>query len=133
MGEWARFNNVPRKSRSRAASIAAGAQATLTFHLDFTYDADEAFNTVLFYGKYVSRTSSSEGAFGDLFIPIQYSDFGSSPVINKISGDSNNVWTVVSATLTGNSLEVVVQNDSTNSSSISVELERSLDARGDTF
>jgi hypothetical protein len=131
-GGWARHNNVPRMNRAYAPAVAVGAQTTLAFQLDWTYPT-LTFNTVLFVGNYVSRTTSSKAAVGRFIIPISYSDIGCSPVVEKLTGSPNNNWAIISASLSGSVLSVVVQNNSEATAGISVELQRSLDAISATY
>lgn len=131
-GDAARYNNIPRKNRGVATNVAATATASIVLTLDYTYPA-LTFNTLLFYGKWVSRNSDSRGAFGDVSLPVQFGDTGCAPVMTKTSGHANNNWGVTAVSLSGNQLTVTVQNNGTATGSISIEIERSLDATGATF
>lgn len=131
-GDMARYNNFPRKNRGVVTGVAAGATANIVLTLDYVYPA-LTFNTLLFYGKWVSRNNSSQGAFGDISLPVQFSDTGCAPVVTKTSGHANNSWGVTAVALSGNQLTVTVQNNGTATASISIEIERSLDATGVTF
>ena len=128
----ARYNNIPRKNRGVVTGVVAGATANIVLTLDYTYPA-LTFNTLLFYGKWVSRNNNSQGAFGDMALPVQFSDTGCAPVVTKTSGHANNSWGVTAVALSGNQLTVTVQNNGTATASISIEIERSLDATGATF
>lgn len=132
MEDAARYNNVPRKNRVVTTGVAVGATADIVLTLDYTYPV-LTFNTLLFYGKWVSRNSSSQGAFGDMALPVQFGDSGCAPVVTKISGHANNAWAVTAVVLSGNLLTVTVQNNGTSTASISIEIERSMDATGVTF
>lgn len=132
MGHMARYNNIPRKNRGHAKNVAAGATAQIILTLDYAYPAI-TFNTLLFYGKWVSRNSDGQAAFGNLYVPIQYGDFGCAISVSKISGHANNSWVIDSAILGGTQMIVTVRNTGTFTSSISIDIERSLDATGVTF
>lgn len=132
-GSWARFNNYTRQNRTKTdVNVAVGAQATLTFLIDYVVPT-QTFNTMLFVGSWASRNSSSQGAVGRVWLPIQVGDTGCQPVIEKITGHASIVWSVVSATLSGDTITVVIQNDGTVASTISMELARSVDAMGALF
>ncbi len=132
-GSWARFNNYARQNRTKTdANVAVGAQATLTFIIDYTVPT-QTFNTMLFVGSWASRNANSQGAVGRVYIPIQAGDTGCLPVIEKITGHANVVWSIVSASLSGDTISVVVQNDGTVAATISMELSRSVDAMGALF
>lgn len=132
MGHMARYNNIPRKNRGHAKNVAIGATVQIVLTLDYSYPAI-TFNTLLFYGKWVSRNSDGQAAFGDLYIPIQYGDFGCAITVTKISGHANNNWVVDSAILGGTQMILTLRNSGAAASSISIDIERSLDAGGATF
>lgn len=132
MEDAARYNNVPRKNRVATTGVAVGATTDIVLTLDYTYPA-LTFNTLLFYGKWISRNSASQGAFGDMYLPVQFGDSGCAPVVTKTSGHANNTWGVTAVALSGNLLTVTVQNNGTSTASISIEIERSMDATGVTF
>lgn len=132
MEDAARYNNIPRKNRGVASGVAVGATTDIVLTLDYTYP-DLTFNTLLFYGKWVSRNSASQGAFGDISLPVQFGDTGCVPTITKTSGHANNSWGVTGVSLSGNLLTVTLQNNGTSVGSISLEIERCLDATGVTF
>lgn len=131
-GHAAQFNNIVRQNRGQVSGVLAGATAQIILTLDFDFPA-LTFNTLLFFGKWVSRNTSSQSAYGDMFLPIQFSDSGSALTVNKISGHANNNWAVNSVTLAGTQMIITVQNNGTLTASISVAIERSLDATGATF
>ena len=131
-GDGARYNNIPRKNRGEAKGVAPGSTAQIVLVLDYDYPT-LSFNTLLLFGKWVSRNASGQAAFGDINIPLQYGDYGCSIVLTKLSGHANNSWAINSAILAGTQLIVTVQNNGSSVSDISIELERSLDAKGVTF
>ena len=130
--DGARYNNIPRKNRGVASGILPGATTQIILTLDYEYPT-LSFNTLLLFGKWVSRNTSSQAAFGDINLPLQYGDSGCATVMNKLSGHANISWAINSAILAGAQLIITVQNNGTTTSSISIELERSLDATGVTF
>lgn len=132
MGHMARYNNIPRKNRGVASNVPVGATAQIVLTMDYNYPA-VSYNTLLFYGKWVSRNGDAQAAFGNLYLPIQSGDYGCAISAPKISGHANISWVVESAILGGTQLIVTVRNTGTAASSISIDVERSLDAKGATF
>ena len=132
-GDAARYNNIQRKNRGFVASVAPDATAQLTIQLDYTFPA-LTYNTVLFFGKWVSRSASVlQGAVGDVILPIQFNDTGCAASMPKITGGAAISWAIDGATLVGNVVTVTVRNTGTAAASLSLDIERSMDATGATF
>ena len=132
MGHMARYNNIPRKNRGVASNVPVGATAQIVLTMDYNYPA-VSYNTLLFYGKWVSRNGEAQAAFGNLYLPIQSGDYGCAISAPKVSGHANISWVVESVILGGTQLIVTVRNTGASASSISIDVERSLDAKGATF
>lgn len=140
-GSWARHNNVVRFNRASSGSVSAGAQATLNFYLEWAPSSTTTYNTFLWQGTFVARTSASRSGYGKVYIPIRFNDVACSPVIEPISPTADQIasnpanvnFSIVSASLTDNVLSVVVQNDSTSGGYISIELAKAPDAGANSF
>lgn len=131
---WARHNNVNRKDRLQALNVAAAADVTLEFQLDYSYPA-ASNNFYLFKGTWASRSpSASTGAFGEIHICVAHGTSAlSAGVVTRLVGPAAFVWSVQSSAINGDKLTVVLRNDYTSAAHIAVELERSVDPAALSF
>lgn len=132
---WARHNNFARLNRANARNVPQGGEVDLVFYLDWEYPAANS-NCYLFKGSWVSRQPDTTQltAFGDMYATVRNGCFGGDSIMTRVSADVGLNWSIVgNPSLSGNQLTVRVKNNGTGTANIAVELQRSVDARGEVF
>ncbi|WP_288378722.1 hypothetical protein [uncultured Acinetobacter sp.] len=132
---WARHNNFARLNRANARNVPQGGEVDLVFYLDWEYPAANS-NCYLFKGSWVSRQPDTTQltAFGDMYATVRNGCFGGNSIMTRASADVGLNWSIVgNPSLSGNQLTVRVKNNGTGAANIAVELQRSVDARGEVF